>query len=226
MGLAGYLAWLSPRVDVPLEPAAQVLPGQIEARPLRAVQHDPPQVVIGGYQHHCNDCHRLFKSAPERRSPLAQHTHILLDHGMNDRCFNCHDRNNREKLVLRNGKPAPFEDVAVLCAQCHGTTYRDWQRGMHGKDLGSWSPAVGPQHRLVCTECHDPHVPAYADFIPLPGPRTLRMGRPPAPDEEGTDGKRNPLAQRHPPGAEHRPSPETPGHPVQKSGLPAAEGRP
>ena len=32
------------------------------------------------------------------------------------------------------------------------------------------------QRRLKCTECHDPHSPAYPRMQPLPGPNTLRMG--------------------------------------------------
>jgi hypothetical protein len=151
---------------------------------VRTVQSDPPFITIGSYQHRCNDCHRLFRPALERLGVLMQHSHILLDHGMNDNCFNCHERGNRERLVLRNGRTASFTDVPLLCAQCHGPTYRDWQRGMHGKDMEFWNADAGPIERLVCTQCHDPHAPAYPDFVPLPPPNTLRMGSPPSPSLE------------------------------------------
>jgi hypothetical protein len=85
----------------------------------------------------------------------------------------------------------------VLCAQCHGTTYRDWQRGMHGKTMGSWDKSSGKQRRLLCTECHNPHAPAYGRLAPLPGPRTLRMNAGDEKDhQEGADP--SPLHRRVP----------------------------
>jgi hypothetical protein len=62
-----------------------------------------------------------------------------------------------------------------VCAKCHGPAYRDWQKGTHGKTLGSWQ-AGDSRRRLGCTECHDPHSPAYPRIVPLPAPTTLRMG--------------------------------------------------
>ncbi len=213
LALAAFLAGRPPRADAPIHPTAIFPLSQITPGPVRAVLSDPPSVVVGGYTHNCNDCHRLFQSAPERHRLMSQHTHIALSHGLNDRCFNCHDREDRQKFVLRDGRTVPFVRVATLCSQCHGTTYRDWERGMHGKDLGSWSPHVRPQRRLVCTECHDPHAPAYPDYKPLPGPRTLRMGDPPEPTH-GT--KHDPLGQwrpHHPPESREPESPteEFPG---------------
>ena len=53
------------------------------------------------------------------------------------------------------------------------------------------------QKRLSCTECHDPHAPAYEAFHPLPGPHTLRMsdGNPhkTAHSDQGHTTRRNPL---------------------------------
>lgn len=197
LALAWYLAFLSPPTEVPNTPGTRVARSAIDPKPLRVVLHDRAQIRVGPYEYHCNDCHRLFRSAPERQGPLAQHTHIILDHGLNDRCFNCHDRTDRERLVLRNGKLIGFDAVPTLCSQCHGTTFRDWERGMHGKQLGSWSTSTPSRHRLNCTECHDPHHPAYPDFTPLPPPNTLRMGEQ-AMGHGRVGGKRNPLAQWRP----------------------------
>ena len=137
---------------------------------------DLPEVVIGGYDHRCNECHRFFDSPPIERRTLTQHTDIELEHGLNNRCFNCHDVRNRELLVLYDGTRLSFDQVPRLCAQCHGTVYRDWQRGTHGKTLGSWDAESGRQRRLGCNDCHNPHAPAYPPFRPLPAPDTLRMG--------------------------------------------------
>ncbi len=215
LALAGWLATEPPRAAVPIVATAAVTRDRIDPSPLRRMQTDPPSVVIGGYLHHCNDCHRLFESAAERQGPLAQHTEVVLNHGMNDRCFNCHDRKDRQRLTCRDGRMIPFSQVADLCAQCHGTTYRDWQKGMHGKTLGSWDASTGRQHRLVCTECHNPHAPAYERIAPLPAPNTLRMGSPSSGDHGSPDGKHNPLARWRP----------APGGAPDEPAAPAKEGR-
>ncbi|MBM4108751.1 MAG: hypothetical protein FJ255_08055 [Phycisphaerae bacterium] len=110
-------------------------------------------------------------------APPALHAGIALRHGLNNRCTNCHDSKDLERLRLHDGKPIPYSQVAMLCAQCHGTVYRDWERGSHGKTLGAWSNDMAEKTRLRCSECHDPHAPAYPKYTPLPGPNTLRMGR-------------------------------------------------
>jgi hypothetical protein len=126
------------------------------------------------------DCHMLFPAMDEPPERLQQHTDIVLDHGINDRCRNCHDTVNRDRLVLQSGESIPFSEVVELCAKCHGPTYRDWQRGMHGRTNGFWNVVMGDAWRLNCIECHDPHnprFPAMDPLIPLPPPNTLRMGR-------------------------------------------------
>jgi hypothetical protein len=148
----------------------QLVPG-----PRRQAKADPPTYVTGGFEHRCNSCHRLFRSRPDAAPRLVQHTEITLNHGMNNRCYNCHDRKDREKLVLMRAIPGTFSQATELCAKCHGPAYRDWQKGTHGKTLGSWQ-AGDSRRRLGCTECHDPHSPAYPRIVPLPAPTTLRMG--------------------------------------------------
>jgi len=142
-------------------------------------------------QLNCQTCHSLFETDPTVQRELFQHTNIRLNHGLNDRCLNCHSTKNRDYLVLNGEREIPFGEVELLCAKCHGPTYRDWQKGIHGKTLGSWESGNPAQRRLKCTECHDPHSPAFEHIVPLPGPHTLRMG--PQSKESPEHRKRNVL---------------------------------
>ncbi len=135
-----------------------------------------PQIEIAGFTYRCSDCHKLFSSPPETTRSLTQHTNIVLQHGINDRCFNCHHLTNRDAYVDDWGKEIPADKPQLLCAKCHGPVYRDWLHGAHGRTNGYWDKAMGPQVRLKCIECHDPHVPPFAPLKPAPGPHTLRMG--------------------------------------------------
>jgi hypothetical protein len=161
--------------------------------PRRTALGDPPLVLIAGYEQNCNSCHRLFQSTWDGTRPRTQHTEIHLQHGFNNQCMNCHAKEDRERLALNDGTTVPFADVAILCAQCHGPIYNDWTRGVHGKTLGYWNASLGPRRRLVCTECHDPHHPAYDPIAPLPGPHTLRMGEPSEHHHSAIEAERNPL---------------------------------
>ena len=139
---------------------------------------DPPMILLNGFERTCMDCHRVFPPRDIAPEDLQQHRHIRLDHGINDACRNCHDVENRDRLVLRGGESIGYDDVERLCAKCHGPTYRDWEIGTHGRSNGYWDPSRGERRRLACTECHDPHVPrspAMDPINPLPGPNTLRM---------------------------------------------------
>jgi len=188
-----------------LPPAVEIDASELEIGPLREILGDPPEVVIGGYAQRCETCHMLFESRPEASSSLKQHTDIRLDHGLNSRCYNCHSIVDRNKLVLHDGSLLGYEQVVDLCAKCHGPTFRDWERGTHGKTLGSWDATLGEMRRLLCTECHDPHSPAFPAMKPLPGPNTMRMGAPKAHTDE--EENRNPLQRRRKisanPGEEH-----------------------
>ena len=114
---------------------------------------------------------------------MLQHTHVFLEHGINDRCRNCHVVGNRHLLRLHSGEKIPYSRVVELCSKCHGPTYRDWLRGMHGRTDGYWKASLGEVNRLGCSACHDPHtpqVPAMDPLRPLPGPNALRA----EPDDE------------------------------------------
>lgn len=186
-----------PEINGSIIAASNMVASQLEAKSRRIILKDPPKIDIAGFAMGCNECHRFFESAPETPRRLTQHTHIVTNHGMNDRCFNCHDRDDRNKLVLQGTRTIGFNDVEMLCAKCHGPTYRDWERGIHGRTENTWQVGHETQTRLSCTECHDPHSPAYAPFHPLPGPHTLRMndgGSSDTPHQtHENDSRRNPL---------------------------------
>lgn len=179
--------------EVRAEDERVALGAQLSIQPLRQPQTAPPAVLVNGYVRDCQDCHRVFTSHDDTPRQLRQHQGIQVDHGINDRCFNCHHVTDRNMLTLRDGSPVPYDREEELCSQCHGTTFRDWQAGMHGKTLGYWSTALGAPQRLVCTACHDPHRPAFSRFAPAPGPHTFRMGTQHGFAEGSAAVERNPL---------------------------------
>lgn len=176
LALAAWFVWGAPAPGIPIHAAARVSAEDILPGARRTPRVEGASVMVGGFTHACNECHRIIDSPAEQHRPMVQHTHIALRHGLNANCFNCHDKKDREKLVLYRGETIPFDEAPRLCSQCHGTVYRDWQRGTHGKTMGSWDAGSGKQRRLDCMQCHDPHAPAYPFFKPLPPPVTLRMG--------------------------------------------------
>ncbi len=202
LGLAVWLLFAPPESPVPIEATPAVDPARISTEPVRPPLSDPPRVTIDGFERTCQECHKLFESAPETPRRLTQHTQIALDHGLNDRCFNCHDRDDRNLLVLSGSRTARFADVDQLCGKCHGPTWRDWQQGMHGRVDGYWLAQAGSPRRLTCTHCHDPHAPAFGSLAPLPAPNTLRMGPQLHHEEAGPD-QPNPLRKWATPAAEH-----------------------
>ena len=121
---------------------------------------------------------------------LMEHREIVLRHGINDRCLNCHHPDGRDAFVDGQGREIPYDQPQLLCAKCHGPVYRDWQRGVHGRSNGYWDTARGPMTRKKCIECHDPHQPPFPPMRPAPPPNTLRMGSRSPAEREFTE---NPL---------------------------------
>lgn len=144
----------------------------------RPVRHPTlkPEIQLAGFTYRCSDCHRLFPSPPETTRSLTQHTDIVLKHGINTRCFNCHHLTNRDAYVDDWGREIPADQPQLVCAKCHGPVYRDWQHGSHGRTNGYWNTRLGPQERRKCIECHAPHQPPFPPMPPAPPPNTLRMG--------------------------------------------------
>jgi hypothetical protein len=116
----------------------------------------------------CSQCHASIPPNPQRRDLEGMHSNIVLHHDEEHRwCLDCHDANDRDQLRLASGALIPFTESYQLCGQCHGTQYRDWRLGIHGKRTGYWD---GPKRYLLCVHCHNPHSPRFAALQPLPPP--------------------------------------------------------
>jgi len=161
---------------------AQTLPSQvIDGRRVdpaldRHLDKTPPRKPTGlrlrrvEWTYDCMECHRLLKPRWHHQPLQGEHRDLELRHGANRFCLNCHHPTNRNVFVDYDGSEIPPSDVVRLCAKCHGPTYRDWKVGVHGRRNGYWNTAMGPQTRLSCIECHDPHAPRFQSIPPMPGP--------------------------------------------------------
>lgn len=115
----------------------------------------------------CSECHADLKVNIEHRE-LEFHEEIVLKHAEEQRwCLDCHNPDNRDKLRLANGQLILFEKSYLLCGQCHGTIYRDWKAGVHGRRTGFWN---GKKQYRLCVHCHNPHQPKFKPLKPLPPP--------------------------------------------------------
>lgn len=116
----------------------------------------------------CSSCHEGMEVNTKKRS-LNEHTDIKLTHAPNLLwCFGCHDGKNRDKLRLVNGDLIDFTESYRLCGECHGTQFRDWRAGVHGKRTGYF--AGGPRTYFLCVNCHNPHDPKFKPIKPEPPP--------------------------------------------------------
>jgi predicted CXXCH cytochrome family protein len=128
----------------------------------------------------CSECHAPDKPVKLEYAddgavivPEAHRNLTAMAHGRNFRnenCFNCHDQNQLDRLHTADGTNLKFDEATLLCASCHGPTYRDWEAGIHGRTSGYWDRKAGPFVRQECTSCHDPHAPAFTGLIPMPAP--------------------------------------------------------
>lgn len=134
----------------------------------------PPRETKGldlvkmGWTYNCMECHKLLKARWTFDRPMVEHKDITLAHGNNRFCLNCHHETNRNAFRDYDGSEIAQEDVVLLCAKCHGPTYRDWQAGVHGRQNGFWNKEMGESTKLRCIQCHDPHHPAFQSMKPLP----------------------------------------------------------
>ncbi len=158
-----------------------------------------PMLATGVYIYRCSDCHRIIPSPLEMHRTLTQHREIDLRHGINTRCFNCHHRENRDAFVDDDGSEIPWNQPQRLCAKCHGTVYRDWQHGAHGRTNGFWDRRLGEQKRLRCIECHNPHSPPFGPMVPAPGPTLPRSQLEKPWDHAGREQRPTPTPLRPPP---------------------------
>ena len=137
------------------------------------------EMTFGGAP--CQSCHEGkegLQGNPKEKGVF--HDQIELKHGRNQHCFNCHHRMQPADFSNFDNAPIKLANVEMLCAKCHGTTYRDWASGAHGRRSGFWDPAKGGPKPTVCIACHNPHWPLFkpmqAAAPPHVNPRT-RDGR-------------------------------------------------
>lgn len=119
----------------------------------------------------CFICHMQLVPDPNVRQPRFAHQIIKLDHGKNDRCFNCHLIQDRNKYAADDGTGILHTHVELLCAKCHGLIFNDWFNGVHGLSQGLWSAKTeSEKSTFTCTHCHDPHMPVFKfkEFTPPP----------------------------------------------------------
>ena len=118
----------------------------------------------------CMSCHKLLEAKWQYDRRMVEHENIVLNHGNNRFCLNCHHPKNRNAFVDYDGSEIAEEDVVSLCAKCHGPTYQDWKVGAHGRTNGYWDKTKGPQTKLRCIQCHDPHSPKFSKMDALAAP--------------------------------------------------------
>ena len=125
----------------------------------------------------CSSCH----SAPLTETPRGEvdtrsaHTDIQLRHAGESvmTCQTCHNYQRVETLHLLNEGSIDFNHSYQLCIQCHFQQGKDWAGGAHGKRLAGWK---GKRVVMNCTDCHDPHSPAFDKRWPHQFPRIPRSG--------------------------------------------------
>jgi len=173
--------WVAQAADTALPPLPKVVRPPAE-QPVIGLASDthldktPPRKTVGldlvraGWTYNCMECHKLFPARwhYDAQHPLNEHKDIKLDHGNNRFCLNCHHPMNRNAFVDYDGTEIAEADVVKLCAKCHGTIYRDWQAGVHGRENGYWNMTMGDKTKLRCIQCHDPHSPKFKPLKPLP----------------------------------------------------------
>jgi hypothetical protein len=118
----------------------------------------------------CSECHEDMDVNYRRRILEDEHVEIseMFNHASDQRwCLDCHNPENRDVLRLANGDLVSFEESYFLCGQCHGTIFRDWKAGIHGKRTGEWN---GKKQYRLCVHCHNPHSPKFKPLKPMPPP--------------------------------------------------------
>lgn len=123
-----------------------------------------------GDAYECSMCHDGFSGDPNIKPLEGEHADIDFDHGLNQSCLNCHNSSNSDAYINHEGMEIPGDQSSMLCAKCHGVTFREWEVGVHGLLSGHWDDSFGPRKKLDCVQCHDPHNPAFPVMKPDPAP--------------------------------------------------------
>lgn len=135
----------------------------------------------------CATCHDTREPKYETRSGEALkdfHQGLNFAHG-NQSCLSCHNAEDYGTLKQADGRALEFSQGMMLCAQCHGPQFRDYQNGSHGGMQGYWDLTRGGRTRNTCTDCHDPHHPAFPQVMPVFPPKAVRGEQPATPHHGG-----------------------------------------
>ncbi|NND95797.1 MAG: hypothetical protein HKN47_00540 [Pirellulaceae bacterium] len=146
--------------------------------PTIALHQADPQGRTGDIA--CSTCHSVREPDFTNRSPtdLDQfHQNMPMSHGSLT-CYSCHNPADADKLRLADSTAVEYPDVMTLCAQCHGSQFRDYKHGAHGGMSGYWDLSRGPRARNNCIDCHDPHVPKFPSMQPTFKPRDRFLNPP------------------------------------------------
>ena len=122
----------------------------------------------------CSECHHTVTLQEPTLPPREPHRDLVFAHMPNaGHCYQCHNRDDLDTLRLFTGELVSFDDTQTLCGQCHPAQKRDWDWGIHGKQVGSWR---GLKHRYACAACHDPHSPKRPAVKAYPPPSFPHFG--------------------------------------------------
>jgi hypothetical protein len=141
----------------------------LDTKPVRRIKG--LKLIRHGWTYDCMECHLIIEARWTHDRPLTEHSKVILQHGANRFCINCHHPTNRNAFVDYDGSEIAERDVVLLCAKCHGTIYRDWRNGIHGRQAGLWTASISKRSRLNCIQCHDPHHPVFPALMPAAPPR-------------------------------------------------------
>ncbi len=188
LGLSALAASWMPRSDVPAHAdaaqrereSAQESGGRATVFPSHRPSGFAPSVAAGVTDQagnpvsiSCATCHATRPPARDQglggSVPTTFHQGLKYAHA-NLSCLSCHHQDDYDMLRLADGRSVPFAEAQQLCAQCHGPQTRDYLAGSHGGMTGYWDKTKGPRVRNTCTDCHDPHAPAYPMLTPVFAP--------------------------------------------------------
>lgn len=134
----------------------------------------------GSNEYECIDCHMVsrpydgengesavlghtFIPGPPSPDCMSCHEVLLEGHDIwgqeEDNCLTCHDSLYMTKLHLLNGTSVALSEASILCNQCHGEEYYEWEMGIHSGQEGQ---------DKQCTDCHSPMRPYIMGNYTLP----------------------------------------------------------
>lgn len=138
----------------------------------RTVEVEPREQLLPTYP--CSGCHANRQPKPERHELKEFHAirNSEFSHGEDAFwCYQCHSKENIDRLVTATGELVTFNEAMRICTSCHGDKLEDWKRGTHGLILGNWN---GVKHKKSCPACHDPHNPRFPSLEPEKPPQATR----------------------------------------------------